>query len=95
MRVDERKGVVGPSIEGRTGVRDGAAAQGTAGSDRVSVSDAARELAGLRAEVGPVDTVRTARVADLRRAIAAGTYRVDPSEVAVGMLRDVLGSLLC
>jgi flagellar biosynthesis anti-sigma factor FlgM len=94
MRVDERKGVVGPSIEGRTGVRDGAAAH-TAGSDRVSVSDAARELAGLRAEVGPVDAMRTARVADLRRAVAAGTYRVDPSEVAVSMLRDVLGSLLC
>jgi flagellar biosynthesis anti-sigma factor FlgM len=95
MRVDERKGVVGPSIEGRTAVRDDAPPAGTAAPDRVSVSDAARELAGLRAEVGPVDGVRTERVADLRRAIAAGAYRVDPSEVAVSVLRDVLGTLLC
>jgi anti-sigma28 factor (negative regulator of flagellin synthesis) len=52
------------------------------------------ELAGLRAQVGPVDVVRAELVRRLRAAVESGEYRPDPVDVARSMLRDVLAELL-
>jgi flagellar biosynthesis anti-sigma factor FlgM len=81
---------VEPGVTGRAGTREGRPAEG----DRVSVSEAARELARLRAEVGPVEAGDAARVTDLRTAVAAGRYAFDSTRVAQSLLRDVLGQVL-
>ena len=52
------------------------------------------ELAGLRAQVGPVDVVRVELVERLRAAVESGEYRPDPVAVAESVLRDLLGQLL-
>ena len=91
MRIDQHEGPVGSPAE----VPDGVAARPVlGGGDRVSVSQEARELARLRAEVGPVDTVRTDRVSALRAAVESGQYRPEPVAVATSVLRDILGQLL-
>ena len=51
-------------------------------------------LARLRAEVGPIDALRTDRVRALRAAVESGRYGVDPTSVATSVLRELLGELL-
>jgi anti-sigma28 factor (negative regulator of flagellin synthesis) len=52
------------------------------------------ELDRLRAQVGPIDAVRTDLVRRLRAALESGEYRSDPVAVARSMLRELLGELL-
>jgi len=63
-------------------------------ADRVALSSAARALAGLRAEIGPLDEVREERVAGLRAVVGAGAYRVAMETVARDLIVDELGGLL-
>ena len=70
-----------------SGARAGAA-------DRVSVSDMGHLLAGLKAEVGPLDVLREEKVTRLRAVMAKGTYSADIQDVARQFLRELLGQLL-
>ena len=95
MKINDRKDVLDPQLIGPDAVRGGPRGAGDgadpeASGDRVTVSDAARDLARLRAQVGDVDAVRSERVAALRAALDAGEYRVDPAALA----KSVLGELL-
>ena len=97
MKIDDRKGVLDPQLVGTDPTRpDGRAAVPPAAQtgDRVSVSDTARQLAGLRAAVGDLDGVRQERVAVLQSAIDAGRYDVDPQAVAQSFLREVTADAL-
>jgi anti-sigma28 factor (negative regulator of flagellin synthesis) len=97
MKVSERKGLLDPKIGGPGPVRPDGGAVAPAGPptiDQVSVSDAARELARLRAEVGDVDTVRVAKVEGLSAVMAKGQYSADVRDVARKVLRHVLGELV-
>ncbi len=100
MKIDDRKGVLDPQLAGTDGIRPdgrGPAAPGASpapAGDRVSVSDTARQLAGLRAAVGDLDAVRTDRIAALQAAIDAGRYAPDAGAVARSVLRDVLGDVV-
>jgi flagellar biosynthesis anti-sigma factor FlgM len=97
MKVSERKGVLDPKVGGLGPVRpDGQAGAPVAPptTDQVSVSDAARELARLRAEVGDVGEVRTAKVEGLSAVMAKGQYSADVRDVAQKLLRHVLGELV-
>jgi flagellar biosynthesis anti-sigma factor FlgM len=67
---------------------------GVAAPDRVDLSSDARTLAGLRAEIGPLDEVREERVAGLRTVMGTGSYRVATETVARDLLMDELGGLL-
>jgi hypothetical protein len=60
----------------------------------VSVSDAARELARLRAEVGDLDAIRGEAVSGLSAVMAKGQYSADFRMVAQKVLRELLGELL-
>jgi anti-sigma28 factor (negative regulator of flagellin synthesis) len=67
---------------------------GVTPADRVALSAEARVLAGLRAEIGPLDEVREERVAGLRAEVGTGAYRVATETVARELLVDELGGLL-
>lgn len=96
MKINERKGVVDPAVAGSVGRPDGAAAapEPPAAADRVSVSDAARDLARLRSEVGDVNTVSADKVSGLSAVMAKGQYSADVRQVAAKVLRSILGDLL-
>ena len=99
MKVDERKGPQAPNVGGPGAIQPAA---GTASpsapsaTDQVSVSDTARRLAQLRAEVGDVsvEAVRQEKVQGLRAVMAKGQYTADLEDVARKLLREVLGGLL-
>ena len=59
--------------------------------DRVSMSDTARQLAGLRAAIGDLDAVRPERIAVLQAAIDGGRYTPDVHAVAQALIRDSVG----
>ena len=99
MKVDERKGPQAPNVGGPGAIQPAA---GTASpsapsaTDQVSVSDTARRLAQLRAELGDVSVegIRQEKVEGLRAVMAKGQYSADLEDVAQKLLRDVLGGLL-
>ena len=97
MKVNGRKGAITHGVEGPGSVRlDGPneAPPPASGEDRVTVSDTARELARLRNELGPVDSVRTDHVASIRDVMAKGQYSADPPRVARDFLHEILSQLL-
>ena len=99
MKVDERKGPQEPRLGGPGAIQPAAGTSGPSAppvSDQVSVSDTARRLAQLRAEVGDVrvDAVRQEKVQGLRAVMAKGHYSADLEGVARKLLREVLGELL-
>jgi anti-sigma28 factor (negative regulator of flagellin synthesis) len=97
MKVNERNGVQSRGVDGPGGPRLDAPAEPpppATAEDRVSVSDTARELARLKADLGPVDLLRPDRVASIRDVMAKGQYSADPPQVARNFLRDILSQLL-
>jgi len=96
MKVNERKGPIDPAVASPA-VRPGGgpvAPEPPAAADRVSVSDAARDLARLRSEVGDVNAVSAERVSGLSAVMAKGQYSADVRAVATKVLRSILGELL-
>ncbi len=96
MKINDGKTPINPALEGPA-VHSGrrvTPASGVAADDRVSVSEAARELARLRAEVGPIDVVRAERVGSLRATVSAGRYQPDVGAVAGSVLRELVAQLL-
>ena len=99
MKVDDRKGPQEARLSGPGAIQPAAGAAGPSGTpatDHVSVSDTARRLAQLRAELGDVsvETIREAKVQGLRAVMAKGQYSADIEDVARKLLRDVVGGLL-
>ena len=91
MKVNEPKVVLHPRFGGPNGRASGAPAGAAA---RVSVSDMGHLLAGLKAEVGPLDVLREEKVTGLRAVMARGNYSPDIQDVARQFLRELLGQLL-
>jgi flagellar biosynthesis anti-sigma factor FlgM len=65
-----------------------------AGGDTVDLSEAARFRQRLRAEVGEIDTISSARVTQLSSQVASGTFEPPPRAIAERLLADVAGDLL-
>ncbi len=91
MKVNEPKVLLHPHFGGPTRRLPRAPA---GAADRVSVSDVGRLLAGLKAEVGPLDVLREEKVTGLRAVMAKGNYSADIQDVARQFLRELLGELL-
>ena len=69
--------------------------QAAGGQDSVRISNHAREVSRITAEVGKVPDIREDRVRELKAAIEAGTYKVSGHDVAEKMIREhILGSIL-
>ena len=96
MKVNDRKGPIDPAVAGPPVRPDGgvAASEPPAATDKVSVSDAARDLAQLRGAVGDVNTVNMEKVSGLSAVMAKGQYSADVRDVASKVLRSILGELL-
>ena len=60
----------------------------------MSVSEAARELARLRGEVGDVGFVDQTKVENLASVVAKGQYTADLREVARRLLRELIGDVI-
>jgi negative regulator of flagellin synthesis FlgM len=60
-------------------------------ADTVSLSEAARSLASARSAVAAAPDTRADRVAELKAAIANGTYTVDSQQLARSLLRKLAG----
>ena len=93
MKIDERKGVLDPLVGVLPGHGVGATALSGA-RDRVSVSETARELVHLRAELGGVELLRMEKVTGLRAVMAKGSYSSDVRDVSRKLLRELLGQLV-
>lgn len=96
MKVNDRKGLADPQVIGLGGVRPegGTPPPTPPAGDQVSVSEAARELLRLRAEVGDVGAVDQAKVENLASVVAKGQYTADLREVARRLLRELIGESL-
>ena len=93
MKIDERKGVLDPLV----GVPSAHGVDATAfprARDRVNVSETARELAHLRAQLGGVELLRMEKVTGLRAVMAKGSYSADVRDVSRKLLRELLGQLV-
>jgi negative regulator of flagellin synthesis FlgM len=100
MKITDQNGVGGPNRPGQaSGVRGEVkrgreTAPGTpAQDDKVSVSEEARTLSRLRAEVGDIGTVRTEKVEELRAKIDRGEFQIDLKAVARKLLESIFGEL--
>lgn len=98
MKVNDRNRVlIDPRIGGAGGVApDGGAGAttGPGGGDQVSVSETARALARLKAEVGDPGAADEYRVATVRALTERGGYTPDVRGAAEGFLREAAGDLL-
>ncbi len=74
---------------GREGVRDSATADPSSGQSaaKVSITDAARQLATLEAAVAAVPVVDQARVDAINSDLDQGRYAIDPQQIADKLLR--------
>lgn len=70
---------------GRTARRDDAV-RGAEAGDRIQLSPEVREIAGLAETARQLPDVREERVEALRRELAAGTYKVEPRQLARAIL---------
>lgn len=68
-------------VKSRRGVGYGAAEAGGV-NDGLAVSDFAREMANISAELAKVPDVREDRVRDLKKQIDEGTYTIDADALA-------------
>ena len=77
-----RRGAAAPA--GRTETAETASA-----GERVALSGRARWLAELKAAIGDPLAIDEARVADLRQAIADGSFAPSPRQIAASLLREL------
>jgi negative regulator of flagellin synthesis FlgM len=72
------------------GQSTGGQVDGVVPQDQVLVSDQAREIGRLQAEVSKLPDVRTDRVEDVKNAINNGTYNVKGEAVAGKVLTEAV-----
>lgn len=74
-----------------------ASAPSSSGGDRVQLSPLSSRLQAIESSMADTPVVNSARVAEIRRAIAEGRFKVNPDVVADHLLqtaRELLGSRL-
>ncbi len=58
-------------------------------SDKVEISLRGREVAELKSALNQIPEVRIDRVKEIKEAIEAGTYRIDPLKIAEKMCKEL------
>jgi negative regulator of flagellin synthesis FlgM len=66
-----------------------ASAKQPAPADKVDISGRSREIADIMSSIEQLPDVRAQKVQELKQAVEAGTYSVDPQKVAERLLKDI------
>ena len=66
-----------------------APAKQPAPTDKVDISGRSREIADIMSSVNQLPDVRAQKVQELKQAVEAGTYSIDPQKIAEKMLKDI------
>ena len=83
-----------PTVKADKGVNPVAAAAASGVEDVVQLTDLGARLQALTQAVATVPEVDTAKVAQVRQALADGAYQIEPEVIAdkLMMMEDLLGS---
>jgi negative regulator of flagellin synthesis FlgM len=91
MKIDNTiKPVASGPVSGGGGPRSGkgaASAPGSGGSEQVQLSPLSSQLQAIESSMADTPVVDSARVAEIRQAIAEGRFRVNPDVVADHLLQ--------
>lgn len=100
MKIDSSIKSIGTGAVSGGGSRPGknaASAPGSGGGDRVQLSPLSSQLQAIETSMADTPVVDSARVAEIRQAIAEGRFKVNPDAVADHLLqtaRELLRSRL-
>ncbi len=100
MKIDNSiKSVSGSAILGDTAhpSKGATSAPSSRGGDRVQLSPLSSQLQSIESSMADTPVVDSARIAEIRQAIAEGRFKVNPDVVADHLLqtaRELLGSRL-
>lgn len=96
MRITRRSSIQSPAVGGTTTPPGGATRSGSTGAtgDSVELSDAARTLQRLRAEIGDLDTISTDAVQALQQRVDSDEYHPAARVVAERLLTELASDLL-
>ena len=75
-----------PSTQGTTSSSSNSGDSPSVGSDRISLTDSVSLLRELESQVASLPVVDNKRVEDTQRALATGSFQIDPPRVADKML---------
>ncbi len=73
-----------------SGGKTGEGGEAVSTGDQVTISDAAKKMGNLRAQVMDLPDVRTDQVDKLKSAVNSGTYNVKGEDVAGKLLQDTI-----
>lgn len=59
-------------------------------ADRVIISDTAKRIQEARAQLESIPDTRPDKVAEIKRSIQDGTYKIEPDKIADKMIRESL-----
>lgn len=90
MKIDNSGKLVGgvPATEARSRATP-ARSEPAPGGDKVELSSLSSTLQKAEAAIEAAPTVDSARVAEIRQAIAEGRFKIDSSRIADGLLASV------
>ena len=95
MKITSNPQAAGPHLDRLNSPGRGGSAHGTApvagGEDTASLRTGQETISRLKTQLNAAPEVRSQRVAQLRDALANGTYNVNPTQVAQAMITDLTG----
>jgi anti-sigma28 factor (negative regulator of flagellin synthesis) len=96
MRITRRSSIQSPAVGGTTAAGNGGTRSSSTGAtgDSVELSDAARTLQRLRAEIGDLDAIATDAVQALQQRVDSNEYHPAPRVVAKRLLTELASDLL-
>lgn len=92
MRITDRVDITGSNVQKPDKVKEksGEKPEEVSTKDQVTVSEKAKEIGRLQAEVSKIPEIRTDRVDEVKNAINAGTYNVKGEAVAGKLVKEAI-----
>lgn len=76
-------------IDKKKSVKSSGSAEGAEKGDRVDISGRAGEAARYKNEISQLPDMRTEKMQAIEKAIAEGSYRVDPDKIAGKIIEEL------
>lgn len=92
MRITDKVEITGANLQkpDKTKDKSGQKSEEVLSKDQVTVSESAKEIGRLQAEVSKVPDIRADRVDEVKNAINAGTYNVKGEAVAGKLVKEAI-----